>query len=215
MRILLAGLAVLVGASALAGCDGNTTEQQALADGDERGTDLADQAQRDVATAGSSDPNSAIATAAAIVDAIDSAESDQASTVIAAAPANPDAPSARANQASRALDLASDLQAAGQANRAQLQALLAARGISPVDDSVSLAVRDQAMRSLAQLSRDPPADVAFDYAQLQVITHEEAFVLVGGLAGDVADPAFHSFLVATQAAIASQRDAARSVLRRF
>jgi predicted outer membrane protein len=172
-------------------------EQRASDDGDMRGNALATQARGEFS--GTSDPD-AIAKAAAVVTTINTGEIAQASFVLSI------------NTDSNVRALASEIQTDHQANDAMLHALLQARGISPADNAVSLALRDEAMKSLDQLKADAPPDLAMDYTEMQVMMHQEAFVLVGALQDYVQDGDFRQFLSDTQDTIEQHRKDAGRVL---
>jgi predicted outer membrane protein len=185
----------------------NDDKQRALDNGDSRGNDLSAQARSQFSGASDSD---AIARAAAIVATIDTGEIDQANFVVSTIGSDDSGATAEHDRDVR--DLAQQIITDHQANLAQLQNLLGQRGIAQADNPVAASLRGEAMTGLAQLKADSRSDLDMDYARMQVMMHQEAFVLVETLQDLVRDDAFRSFLSDTQDAIESHREHAGDVL---
>jgi predicted outer membrane protein len=178
------------------GSSNNDDEQNAIDEGDSRGNALAEQARADFS--GISDPD-AVANAAGIVSTINNGEIAQARLVL------------DTTTNSEVRDLASQILADHQANEAALQALMVDRDMAPEDNTVSSALKNEAMASLAQLQSDPNLD--FDYVRMQVMMHQEAAVIVGAVRTYVdTDDAFREFLSNTRDTIEEHRQHAGDVL---
>lgn len=196
MRTSMFLLAVL----ASCGGSGDDNEQRAINNGDVRGSDLASRARGEIG--GAADPD-AMARAAAIVAAINAGGVEQARFLLST-PIDGDV-----------RDLATELQVDHQASNDRLSALLRARGITPADGAASLVLRDEAAATLAQLQADVPSVIPIDYADMQVILHQEAYVVVVAVRGYVRDPELQQFLLDTCDTLQRHRKDAGRVLRRF
>jgi predicted outer membrane protein len=196
MRTSLILLAVL------ASCGGSDddNEQRAINNGDVRGTDLANRARGEIG--GAADPD-AMARAAAIVAAINAGGIEQARFILST------------SIDGDVRDLASELAADHQTGDDRLNALMQGRGMAPADSTVSLVLRDEAAATLAQLRADVRSVIPIDYADMQVILHEEAYVVVGALRNYVKDIELQQFLLETRDTLQRHRKDAGRVLRRF
>jgi predicted outer membrane protein len=201
---LLACLAIVAG-SGLAACDdddnnnNNNTdaENRAIDQGNTRGQALTVQAQGEFQ--GSSEPD-VLAKSADIVATINTGEIAQASFVL----------SKTSNSDVR--DLASQILADHQMNNAALQSMMQSRGLAPVSNAVSRTLQDEANTGLAQLMADAPGALDRDYVEMQVMMHQEGFVIVGNLRGYTQAVDMQNFLSDTLDAIDAHRQHARDVL---
>lgn len=193
---------ILLSIAILAGCGtSHDREQRAINNGDQRGRDVAAQARTELN--GATD-QIAIAKAASIVMTLNTGEIAQASYILSVN-----------NVASTVRDLATEIQADHQANNVRLDALLHDRGITAADNPVSATLHNEAMTGLAVLQADSAADLQMDYAEMQVMMHQEGFVVVGALRDLVQDKAFRQFLSDTRDTIAKHREDARRVMRKL
>jgi predicted outer membrane protein len=193
---------ILLSIAILAGCGtSHDREQRAINNGDQRGRDVAAQARTEFS--GATD-QVAIAKAASIVMTLNTGEIAQANYILTMTKLDP---SVR--------DLATEIRSDHQANNARLDALLQDRGITAADNPVSATLRNEAMTGLAVLQADPAAELQMDYAEMQVMMHQEGFVVVGALRDLVQDKPFGQFLSDTRDAIAKHREDARRVMRKL
>jgi putative membrane protein len=184
----------------LASCSNNNNndrEQRASDAGAARGGDLVTQAQGNFN--GSSDQDD-MAKAASIVSTINTGEIAQANLVLSL------------NVASDVRDLANEIVADHQANETKLQAMMQNASITVMDNPVSTSLRTEAMAGLAKLQSDAQTNLDADYPEMQVMMHQEAFVVVGGLRDLVVNEAFRQFLTDTQNTIQQHRNHAGTVL---
>ncbi len=193
-QLCIAVLAVVVG------CDdsGDDREQAALDRGEARGEELASQARDTVATA--SEPD-ALAIAAGIVSTINVGEIEQANIIL----------STSTNEDVR--QLASEIQIDHQSNEVELQALLAERGLAPIETNVSLTLEEEAMTGLAQLDEEDNSDDRdLAYVDMQIAMHQEAFMTVEALRDEMDDSEMQNFLETTADSISEHRDHAGSMI---
>jgi predicted outer membrane protein len=179
------------------GNNGSDEEQAAIDMGDQRGNALASQIPSEFG--GISDA-AEVAKAAAIVTTLNTGEIAQANLVLGAG----GAPAVR--------ELASEIVADHEANEQRLHALLATQGIAPADNPISLTIRAEGMMGLQQLQNNPSPSLDFEYARMQVMMHEEGFMIVGAVRDHVRNEDVRSFLSHTQDAIKKHREHAGDVL---
>jgi predicted outer membrane protein len=190
-------LACILLITACGDSDDNDERDQAFDEGDARGQALAAQARGDLD--GESQPEVA-AKAAGIVHTINTGEIAQADFML----------SATTDDDVR--ELANAIRADHQANDAELQAMMQDLRLVPVDNPVSLMLRDEAMAGLATLQAMPAEDRDFEYARMQVSMHQTASLVVETTSDLVDDTELRAFLDRTVDAINEHRDQAGDVL---
>jgi putative membrane protein len=200
---------VILAGNALAACsddddDNNNRDLQARAidQGNTRGQALSAQASQEFP--GSSEAD-AVARAAGVVTTINNGEIAQANLVLSKT-TNPDV-----------RDLASQMVTDHQANNAALQALMQNRSLPPAETSVSRTLSSEASMGLAQLQADAPGQLDVDYTQMQVMMHQEAFLIVGTVrdAMPASGSDIRGFLSDTLSVIDKHRTHAEDVLSKL
>jgi predicted outer membrane protein len=201
---------MVIAGNALAACSDDSDDNnnnrdlqaRAIDQGNTRGQALQAQARQEFPGSSQDD---AVARAGRVVATINNGEIAQANLVLSKT-TNPDV-----------RDLASQMVADHQANNAALQTLLQNRNLAPAETSVSRTLSSEADMGLAQLQADAPGQLDVDYAQMQVMMHQEAFLIVGtvrdALPASASD--FRGFLSDTLSAIDKHRTHAEDVLSKL
>jgi predicted outer membrane protein len=204
---------VFLAGNALAACSDNDDDNnndngnnnnrdlqaRAIDQGNTRGQALQAQASQEFPGSSESD---AVARAAGVVTTINNGEIAQANLVLSKT-TNPDV-----------RDLAQQMVTDHQANNAALQTLMQSRTLPPAETSVSRTLTSEAAMGLAQLQADAPDQLDVDYAQMQVMMHQEAFLIVGTVRDAMPAPAsdIRGFLSDTLTVIDKHRTHAENVL---
>ena len=202
-RTSLTSLAsVLLLAIAAPACSDEVVDEEevdvAVDDGNDRGTDLSNNADDEL---GGADELDQMSMAAGILLTIDNGEIAHAQFAL----------DLMDDQVST--EFANQMIAVHMAHIGELEALAAAHGFEPVDGDVTAALMregDDAMKTL-QTASDP----AHVYMRQQVEMHEEARVIVDGLVEHFDEGDFMDFLNATHDTIVEHREHAIVILRGF
>ena len=205
--LLLAGALSLVALPAMTGCGdegsgdrpGDMAADAASDDGEEMGAALAQQAEDMIE---SEPPSAALAHLGGIIVALDHGEVAQAELALdrAGDPVVQDYAARMSNEHRARADWVEDL--------------LASRGASPEESSISGTLRMEAYASIGELRATPRHDLDFAYMRLQVKMHAAAGVLVNRLFGIAPDDGpLHDLLQATRDAVAAHRSQAEAILR--
>jgi putative membrane protein len=135
----------------------DTDVQAAMDDGDAHGNALAPQTTDDLAEQ------------ASVIHTINDGEILQAMTVL------------DQTDDSEAVDFANMMIEMHTQSNAMIEAMMDDQQIEPADNAVSQTLRQEAAAGVAQLESDSDDDVARLYLHMQVMMHEEAYVIVSAL----------------------------------
>jgi predicted outer membrane protein len=179
--------------------DGGEAADAAAEEGEAKGASFVDLADDELAN---EPPVLAIARLGAILLALDDGEVGQAEVEL------------ERGRDAVVLDFAAQMRDEHSLHADDLEALLFDRGIPPVENTLSGALRLEAFAGMSELGDTPRGRIDFAYMRTQVVMHTAAGVLVERLI-DLApeDEELLDFLLATRDAIAGHRLEAVAILR--
>jgi len=193
MRTTIAFFAV-----ALVGCSSDASDtDDAIAEGEQRGDDFV--AQIDAQLAGEPDGDLVIAKTCMITMTLDDGEIVAADFVLDRS-IDP-----------VVLDFAQLMFDEHSTHQSNTISLLAGYDLDPVDIDVAGQLMADASADMAVLRST--SDLDYEYMRLQVVMHNEAFVIVDALVDFAPDSNFAQFLLDTRDTIRSHRDEAEADLR--
>jgi putative membrane protein len=197
-RIGLASVLLLALAVTACGDDDNgIITDDAIAEGEQLGDDRL--VQLDIELGDELDANVLMAKTGGILITIDENEIAQAEFVLDVA-LDPDV-----------ISFAQRMIAEHTAHLASVEDLLVSFDLVPVESTVSAALRSENSSALDRLDR--VEDVDFEYMRLQVVVHNEAFVIVDELQDLAPNDQFQLFLTNTLDLLEDHRSRAESLLR--
>lgn len=89
--------------------------------------------------------------------------------------------------------------------------LLAGHGVQPVDNPISVVLRNEAAEGLRQL--EASADVDYEYMRMQVMMHSQTLVIIDTLRMLAPFADVEQYFVDTRVTVADHRDHAEDILR--